>query len=203
MTLKINIGILVFDEVEILDFAGPYEVFSRTRLKKGLLSRRNEKTLPFNIFTISVEKKQIKTTGGLIINTSYNINNCPKMNVLLIPGGMGTRRLLENKNILSWIDNKKGIDLICAVCTGALLLAKIGLLENRKATSHWGALGLLKKLSPSTQILNNRRYVYDGVFTSGGVSAGIDMSLKIVEKYFGAEVALDTAHYIEYPWEGK
>ena len=119
---------------------------------------------------------------------------------MIIPGGIGTRVLLQNNNILNWLVANKDIDIIASICTGSLILAKAGLLENKKATSHWGALELLKKLSPSTQICTNKKFVFDKYYTSAGVSAGINMSLHIIEKILGKKIAQNTAKYIEYDY---
>ena len=101
---------------------------------------------------------------------------------------------------MNWLVANKDINIIASVCTGSLLLAKAGLLDNKKATSHWGALKLLKKLSPSTQILTNKKFVFDKYYTSAGVSAGINMSLHIIEKLLGKKIAQNTAKYIEYDY---
>ena len=108
--------------------------------------------------------------------------------------------MLKNNNILNWLVANKEIDIIASVCTGSLLLAKAGLLYNKKATSHWSALKLLKKLSPSTQVLANKKFVIDKYYTSAGVSAGINMSLHIIEKLLGKKIAQNTAKYIEYDY---
>ena len=108
--------------------------------------------------------------------------------------------MLKNNNILNWLAANKDINIIASVCTGSLLLAKAGLLENKKATSHWGALELLKSLSPSTQILTNKKFVFDKYYTSAGVSSGINMSLHIIETLLGKKIAQNTAKYMEYDY---
>ena len=195
---KKNVGIFIFDSVEILDFAGPYEVFASTRLTKKSNAIIHKLSCPFNVFTFTEKKKSITCTGGLTVKSGFTLNNCPKLDLLIVPGGIGTRILLKNNNILNWLVANKDINIIASVCTGSLLLAKAGLLDNKKATSHWGALELLKKLSPSTQILKNKKFVYDKYYTSAGVSAGINMSLHIIEKLLGKKIAQNTAKYIEY-----
>ena len=194
-----NVGIFIFDEVDILDFSGPYEVFSRTRTKPGLESRKNNDSAPFNVFTISKLQETIRVSGGLKVLADYNFKDSPKIDILLIPGGLGTRSLLQSIETISWIlDTAEGASLLTSVCTGSLLLARAGLLKNKKATTHWGALELLKNVSPSTKILKDRRVVDDGIITSAGVSSGIDMAFQVVTKLFGDDVAADTAKYIEY-----
>ena len=197
---KKNVGIFIFDSVEILDFAGPYEVFCSTRLTDKSNASIHKLSSPFNVFTFTEKKKFITCTGGLTVKSDFTLNNCPKLDVLIVPGGIGTRILLKNNNILKWLTDNKDINIIASVCTGSLLLAKAGLLDNKKATSHWGALKLLKKLSPSTQILTNEKFVFDTYYTSAGVSAGINMSLHIIEKLLGKKIAQNTAKYIEYDY---
>ena len=200
--MNIKLGIFLFNNVEILDFAGPYEVFSSARVTSQNLSKKNINQIykmhsPFKIFTVSAKNKKITTTGGMSVTSDYSFLDAPKIDILLIPGGIGTRKLLSDKKVISWINNKKNIDLIMSVCTGSLLLAAAGLLENRKAATHWGARELLKKISPSTKVLK-KRYVMDKIYTSSGVASGIDLALKVVEEYFGKNVARNTAKYMEY-----
>ena len=194
-----NVGIFIFDEVDILDFSGPYEVFSRTRTKPGVESRKNNNSAPFNVFTISKTQKTVQVSGGLKVVADYNFKDNPKIDILIIPGGLGTRALMKSHETISWIlETAEGASLLTSVCTGSLLLARAGLLKNKKATTHWGALDLLKNVSPSTKIIKDQRVVDDGIITSAGVSSGIDMAFQVVAKLFGDGVASDTAKYIEY-----
>ena len=196
---KINVGILIFDEVEVLDFAGPFEVFSRTRLLKGAESRRSNDSAPFNPFTVSINKKSLTATGGLKIIADYTFNNFPKIDILIVPGGYGTRTLLNNEILLKWIKAVSDkANITASVCTGSLLLAKAGLLEGKRATTHWGAIEALKSISKDIQVITERRVVNDEIITSAGVSSGIDMAFMIVENLYGEEVASDTSKYIEF-----
>ena len=196
---KINVGIFIFDEVEVLDFAGPFEVFSRTRLLKGAESRRSNDSAPFNPFTVSIDKKSLTATGGLKIIADYTFNNFPKIDILIIPGGYGTRTLLNNEILLKWIKAVSDkANITASVCTGSLLLAKAGLLEGKRATTHWGAIEALKSISKDIQVITERRVVNDEIITSAGVSSGIDMAFMIVENLYGEEVASDTSKYIEF-----
>ena len=175
---KLNVGILIFENIEVLDFAGPFEVFSRTRLTPGTMSRRSEDSAPFNVFTVAETSQTVIATGGLQIIPSYNFASSPKIDILVVPGGLGTRPLLENNSILDWINTvSQEAQLITSVCTDALLLAKAGLLRNRRATTHWGALDILQELESSINVEHKARVVDDGIVTSAGVAAGIDMSL--------------------------
>ena len=196
---KINVGIFIFDEVEVLDFAGPFEVFSRTRLLKGAESRRSNDSAPFNPFTVSIDKKSLTATGGLKIIADYTFNNFPKIDILIVPGGYGTRTLLNNEILLKWIKPVSDkANITASVCTGSLLLAKAGLLEGKRATTHWGAIEALKSISKDIHVISDRRVVNDEIITSAGVSSGIDMAFMIVENLYGEQVASDTSKYIEF-----
>ena len=197
---KRNVGILIFENVEVLDFAGPYEVFSRTRLEPGPESRRTEDTAPFRVFLIAREKEVVTATGGMRVLPDFDFESAPRTDILLIPGGFGTRPLLEDEALRSWIQRRASeSQLVTSVCTGALLLARAGLLRERKATTHWGALDRLAEIDETIAVQRDERIVDDEIITSAGVAAGIDMSLAVVEKLFGQAVADETAHYIEYP----
>jgi transcriptional regulator GlxA family with amidase domain len=199
---RLRVGILLFDDVEVLDFAGPFEVFSRTRLTPGVDSRRSEETAPFEVFTVAARRDAVRTTGGLRVLPHFDFAGAPRADVLVIPGGFGTRALLEDPQTLDWIRRRAAeAQRVTSVCTGALLLAKAGLLAGRRATTHWGALDLLASLDPTLKVERERRVVEDGIVTSAGVAAGIDMALAVVEAICGRAVADETAHYIEYPRE--
>jgi transcriptional regulator GlxA family with amidase domain len=197
---RLNVAILLFQEVEILDFAGPFEVFSRTRLIPGVESRRSNESAPFYVFTVGKSQTQLAATGGLLVTPDFSFANHPKIELLVVPGGFGTRPLLSDEETLEWIRKiSYGAKLTTSVCTGALLLSKAGLLNDLSATTHWSALDLLESISPNTRVLRDLRFVDSGkVITSAGVSAGIDMALYIVERLHGKAVAEETAHYIEY-----
>ncbi|MEO0984635.1 MAG: DJ-1/PfpI family protein [Cyanobacteria bacterium J06639_14] len=197
---KLNVGILIFPEVEVLDFAGPFEVFSRTRLVGGVDSRRTDDSAPFTVFTVAKTTDIVTAVGGLRVLPDYDFAAAPQINLLVVPGGFGTRPLLQDPDTLTWIQTiSQQADRVTSVCTGALLLAKLGLLSNKRATTHWGALDFLAKVDPSILVERDQRVVADGIFTSAGVAAGIDMSLAVVESLFGKDVADETAHYIEFP----
>jgi transcriptional regulator GlxA family with amidase domain len=194
-----NVGILIFDDVEVLDFAGPFEVFSRTRLEPGVESRRSDSSAPFKVFTVAATPAPVTATGGLVVTPHYSFANAPPIDLLVVPGGFGTRGLLGNPQTLDWIKSVSGqADLTTSVCTGALLLAKIGLLAGKHATTHWGAYDLLASIDPSITVKRDARVVGSGPITSAGISAGIDMALSVVEKLHGKDVADETAHYMEF-----
>ena len=200
---KHEVGVLIFDGVELLDFAGPFEVFSRTRLMPGMDSRRSNESAPFHVFTVAKAADSVTATGELRIFPHYSFAHVPKVDLLVVPGGIGTRALLSDQATLDWIRvTAATAKKVTSVCTGALLLAQAGLLDRRRATTHWGALDLLQQISDSRQagisVQDGVRFVDDGVITSAGVSAGIDMALHVVHQICGSSVAAETAHYMEY-----
>ena len=189
-----NVAILIFDEVEVLDFCGPFEVFSVTG--------RRDNLNPFNVYTVAEKEQPILARNRLSVNPSYSIQDYPQPDILVVPGGLGTRREMHNPILIDWIKGcSEKAELVLSVCTGALLLAKAGLLEGLAATTHHGAIDLLKKVAPNTLVHANKRIIDNGrIVVSAGISAGIDMSLYVVAKLLGKEQALDTAQYMEYDW---
>jgi transcriptional regulator GlxA family with amidase domain len=197
---KLNVAVLVFDDVEVLDFAGPFEVFSRTRTVPGAQSRRSDDSAPFNVFSVAKISASVLAVGGLSITPRYSFENAPSIDLLVVPGGFGTRRLLEDFTTLEWIRQvAASARQTTSVCTGSLLLAKAGLLQGRRAITHWAALDLLATIDGSIEVNRDVRYVDDGIISSAGVSAGIDMAFYVVERLCGREVADETARYIDYP----
>jgi transcriptional regulator GlxA family with amidase domain len=193
-----RVGILIFEDVEVLDFAGPFEVFSRTRMKPGVDSRRAGGAVPFDVFCVARLKIPVLATGGLQIVPNYGFADCPAIDLLVVPGGWGTRTLLDNEETLAWIQKIAATGArITSVCTGSLLLAKAGLLKHKEATTHWGALETLAALDPTIHV-SKKRYVDQGIITSAGVSAGIDMALYVVGQLLGSEISRDTARYMDY-----
>jgi transcriptional regulator GlxA family with amidase domain len=190
-----NVAILVFDDVEVLDFCGPFEVFSVTM--------RQDNVSPFNVYTVAEKSGPIMARNQLSINPRYTISDHPHPHILLVPGGYGTRREMYNTTLIDWIRSRsRESDLVLSVCTGALLLAKAGLLEGLAATTHHGAMELLREVAPNTTIQEDKRIVDNGkIVLSAGISAGIDMALYVVSKLLGEKQALKTAHYMEYDWK--
>ena len=195
-----RVGILIFDDVEVLDFAGPFEVFSRTRLVPGSDSRRDDASAPFRVFTVARTIKPVTATGGLVVVPHHGFVDHPTIDILVVPGGFGTRRLLEDVQTLDWIRAvARGARLVTSVCTGSLLLARAGLLVGRRCTTHHAVLDVLASLDPSLRVEYDRRVVSDGIISAAGVAAGIDMAFHVVEMLHGSAVADETARYIEYP----
>ncbi len=198
---KLNVGILIFENVEVLDFAGPFEVFSRVVSKDVMPKAQptaDDPDAPFHVFTVAETNEPVLAIGGLRVLPDYAFRTVPRIDVLVVPGGYGTRPLLENQPVLDWVrTTAKAASTVTSVCTGALLYAKTGLLAGRKATTHWAALDQLASLDSTIEVDRERRWVDDGVVTSAGVAAGIDMALHVVESLCGKETADRTARYIE------
>lgn len=197
--IPLIVGILIFDDVEILDVAGPFEVFSVTRLND---EQRLQQSSPFKVYLIAEKNKQIIAIGGLRLTPDVTISECPELDLLIIPGGWGTRKESKNRILVKWISNQFTKDrLIASVCTGSSLLGKAGLLDGRDATTHWRAFDFLQESAPKERILKNVRFTLtEPIFTSAGVSAGIDLALRIVSHFFGTEVGQTTARQMEYPY---
>jgi transcriptional regulator GlxA family with amidase domain len=199
-----TVAIFIFDEVEVLDFAGPFEVF-------GVAGKQDGGEGHFEVFTVA-EKPSIATRNNLCITPTYTFENCPTPDILLIPGGggfkpdgtpLGTRREIHNEKLLTWVRemNQKGVELLLSVCTGSLILAKAGLLEGLSATTHFKAVEQMRQIAPNTKLFPEKRWVDNGrIILSAGISAGIDMSLYVVSKLHGKEVAAATAAYMQYDY---
>jgi transcriptional regulator GlxA family with amidase domain len=189
-----NLVILIFPDVEVLDFCGPFEVFS--------VANRFVEPAAFNVFTVAEKLEPVIARNGLSVNPHYRLVNCPRPDVLLVPGGQGTRTEMHNTVLIEWVrKTAANCELVLSVCTGALLLAKAGLLDGLQATTHHAAIELLRQVAAKTTIHADRRFVDNGrVICSAGIAAGIDMSLHVVAKLFGKEVASNTAKQMEYPW---
>lgn len=192
-----HVAIMIFDDVEVLDFAGPYEVFNVT----GELNSPS----PLNVFTVAESNRPVRTRGQLSINPNYSIYDMPKADILLIPGGAGCRALLAKPHILAWVQEQaEQVEFLLSVCTGSLVLAKAGLLNGLDVTTHHDNLDDLEALvDESACVIRDKRYVDTGkIIMSGGVSAGIDMSLYMIQKLFGNDVLAKTLTEMEYPYTG-
>ncbi|MEQ8675148.1 MAG: DJ-1/PfpI family protein [Aggregatilineales bacterium] len=189
-----NLAIMIFDDVEVLDFCGPFEVFSVSRDKDNGTDKL------FNVYTVAETSGPILARNGLSVNPTYTLDNCPKPDIFLIPGGRGTRIAIYNDHLLTWIkQNEPDAELVLSVCTGAFLLAKVGLLNGLAATTYHTEFDALQAIDPTLTVRPGERFVDNGrIITSAGISAGIDMSLYIVSKLFGKEQAIWTANRMEY-----
>lgn len=199
MSHKRTAGILIFDEVEVLDFCGPFEVFATASTpSKGETAAERL----FDVVVVAEERRIVSARGGLRVEPHHDLADCPPLDVLLVPGGYGTRALMGNRRVLDWIAAQgAAVETMTSVCTGAFLLAKAGLLDGRRATTHWASIGRLRSLFPRVSVLDDVRVVDEGrVVTSAGVSAGIDMALHLVGRWHGQEIAEATARDMEYEW---
>lgn len=199
MTNHKNIGILIFPGVEILDFCGPFEVFSITRLDE---SKRLEEPSPFNALLVAEHTQMVETAGGMKVMPEHDLRTCPPLHLLLVPGGHGVRQAMENPELVTWIRRRGSrADAVASVCTGAFLLAMAGLLDEKRATTHWAYLDEIEERFHRVKVERDQRVVIDGnVFTSAGVSAGIDLALTLVARWCGETVARATARRMEYPY---
>lgn len=190
--MKQNVAILVFDEVEVLDFAGPFEVFAVTDELRGYNT--------FNVVTVAPRPGTVRARNGLKVVPDHTCESCPSPDILIIPGGFGTRALLREPSLLEWIRVKsRHAEIVMSVCTGAFLLAKAGLLDGLRVTTHHECLDTLCELAPAAIIDPTARFHDHGkILTAAGISAGIDCSLHVVRRLLGPETAAATIRYMEY-----
>lgn len=187
-----NIAIYIYDEAEVLDFSGPFEVFS---VANRFLEKKH------NLFFVSQKEKIIKARGGYKVISDYDFSNHPFIDVLIISGGVHTFEL-EKTEVIQWIKNQsKSVKLIASVCTGAFLLAKSEVITNEKVTTHWEDIEDLRNMFPSLEVIEDIRWVDEGtVVTSAGISAGIDMSLFLISKLYDENLAYKTAKQMQFDW---
>ena len=194
-----NVAIFVFDDVEVLDFAGPYEVFTTAA---RMHARTDAKAPPlFNVFTVGQTASPLRARAGLSVYPDHHFAHHPPIDLLIIPGGVVTAELARPE-VSKWITNASARSkLTASVCTGAFLLAKAGLLDGKKATTHWEDIDDFKSMFPSVQVQTNVRWVDEGkIISSAGISAGIDMSLHLVERIAGRALAERTARQLDFDW---
>jgi transcriptional regulator GlxA family with amidase domain len=194
-----RVGILLFPAVEVLDFAGPYEVFSVTRLDEA---RRRDDPSPFEVLLVAENAEPVVATGGLRVIPDVTVDACPRLDVLVVPGGWGTRTEIDNQRLIQWIGKRaQEVETLTSVCTGSMMLGKAGLLDGRRATTHWRALDWMRESFPTVTVEEKLHVVEDGnVLTSAGISAGIDMALRVVARYHGEAIGRATAKNMEYPF---
>jgi transcriptional regulator GlxA family with amidase domain len=190
--MKKNIAIFIFDDAEVLDFAGPFEVFSVT-------SELNNHAL-FNAFTVAKAKKPIRAVNGLSVNPDEDFASCPKVDILILAGGFGTRAIMQDVETLQWIQQTvEQAEITLSICSGARLLGVLGLLDGKPYCTHHEVYAHLAEIAPLGVPQPEKRFVQaENIFTSGGISAGIDLSFHVVEKLCGQDVAEATAKYMEY-----
>jgi len=194
-----RVGILIFPNVEVLDFCGPFEVFSVTRLDEA---RRREEPSPFEVMLVAESTGPVVATGGLKVLPDVTLESCPPLDILVVPGGWGTRPLMKNQRVVDWVAKRgREVETLTSVCTGSMVLGQAGLLDGRRATTHWRSLGWMRDSFPTVTVEEKLHVVeHDHILTSAGISAGIDMALRVVIRYFGEEVGRATARNMEYPF---
>lgn len=197
--MSIGVGIFVFPDVEVLDFAGPYEVF--TTASRVLGRAKPDAIKLFEVFTVGESSKPFKARAGLAVLPEYAFGGHPAIDLLIVPGGVVTAERAKPA-VSRWISQvATGTRVTASVCTGAFLLAQAGLLNGKRATTHWEDLADLQHDYALLQVIEGVPWVDEGrIVTSGGISAGIDMSLHLVERLAGRELALRTARQMEYRW---
>ena len=199
-----TVAIVLFDDIEVLDFAGPFEVF-------GVAGLRSGGPAPLRVLTVAGEARPVVARNGLLVTPHHTLADCPPADIVVVPGGggrradgtpFGTRREMANAALLDWVrERDRSTELTLSVCTGALVLGAAGLLDGKRATTHHGAYDELRRAAPAATVVEGVKMVDAGhVVTSAGVSAGIDMSLGVVARLLGDDVAMETARYIEYDW---
>jgi len=189
-----NIGIYIYNEAEVLDFSGPFEVFSTA-------SRIADTPNTFSVFLVSETGSTVKARGGYEVNSHYGFSDHPPIDVLIIVGGVHTEEM-KKQNVLRWIkEQSTKSQFVASVCTGAFILAEAGVLSDQNVTTHWEDIPDLRKSYPNLKVVENQRWVDEGnIVTSGGISAGIDMSLHLVSKINEVELAERTARQMEFDW---
>ncbi len=194
-----NVGIFVFDDVELLDFTAPFGVFARAQLLAESDSGSGSDRALFNVFSVAQTGAAISAIGGLRILPRYAFRSAPPIDILVIPGTPGTRTLHEDGAVIDWVRRvATEASLVASVGTGALLLAQVGLLHGRRATTSSAACSLLSTLDSTISVERGMRVVYDSVITSAGASAGIDMALDVIELRCGTGLAAETADCLEF-----
>ncbi|KHK01025.1 DJ-1/PfpI family protein [Desulfovibrio sp. TomC] len=194
-----KVAILIFPGVELLDFCGPYEVLSACRLDAA---RRREDPSPFEIVLAAETLEPVVCANGPRFLPDTLLADCPLPDVLLVPGGLGVRTHINNAPLIDWLRTVGSrVETLAGVCTGSMLLGKAGLLDGKRATTHFASLQWMRDLFPAITVDDDSHVVTDGrILTSAGISAGIDLAFRIVAQYYGQAVAQATARHMEYPY---
>jgi transcriptional regulator GlxA family with amidase domain len=196
-----NVGIVLFNDVELLDMAGPYEVFTTASRVHARSQAAGEPPL-FSVCTLACTPGVVRARAGLQLQPDHGLHDHPPLDCAIVPGGVVDREL-HRSELLSWVAQQaRSARILASVCTGALLLALAGVLDGLQATTHWEDLDALRALRPGLQVMEGVRWVDQGtVVTSAGISAGIDMSLHLVQRLHSRELALRTARQMDFDWE--
>lgn len=197
MKERLNVAIYIYDQAEVLDFSGPFEVFSTA-------SRICGSDDPFHVFLVSEKGGAVAARGGFSVNSSYGFHNHPEIDVLIVVGGVHGKEMAKVQ-VLDWISRQaKRAKLVASVCTGAFLLAAAQVLTNEDVTTHWQDIPNLRAEYPRLTVCEARPWVDAGrIVTSAGISAGIDMSLHLVSRLCHLELAEKTARQMEFDWTAE
>ncbi|WP_022944813.1 DJ-1/PfpI family protein [Pseudoalteromonas ruthenica] len=189
-----NVGIYIYDQAEVLDFSGPFEVFSTA-------SRVCKNDNPFDVFLISESGNAISARAGYRVMPNYGFNDHPMIDVLIVAGGVHSNEIGKSQ-VMEWISQQStNASITASVCTGAFLLAKAKVLKEHKVTTHWEDMANLRSKFPQLNVIENVRWVDEGnIITSGGISAGIDMSLHLVSGLHSNDLAEKTARQMDFSW---
>lgn len=197
--MTITVAIYVFPRVEVLDFTGPFEVFTTASRVHGRLHRDTE--LPFRVWTVARSEKPVRARAGLRVLPDYTLHDCPQADVLIIPGGV-VEAEVNDAEFVRWVANRsRAASIVASVCTGAFVLAQAGLLSGKVATTHWQDLEEFRRTFPSVEVRSDVRWVDQGkVITSAGIAAGIDMSFHVIRRLAGSALAEATARQMDVPY---
>ncbi|KJY95778.1 DJ-1/PfpI family protein [Pseudoalteromonas ruthenica] len=189
-----NVGIYIYDQAEVLDFSGPFEVFSTA-------SRVCKNDNPFDVFLISESGNAISARAGYRVMPNYGFNDHPMIDVLIVAGGVHSNEIGKSQ-VMEWISQQStNASITASVCTGAFLLAKAKVLKEHKVTTHWEDMANLRSEFPKLNVIENVRWIDEGnIITSGGISAGIDMSLHLVSRLHSNDLAEKTARQMDFSW---
>lgn len=191
-----TVAILAFDDMEVLDYAGPYEVFNVAgELGAGA---------PFSVFSVGVTGEPVVGRGGFTVLPTYALADAPAPDLVVVPGGAGARALMRDDRVLDWVRERAAeVELLMSVCTGALVLGAAGLLAGRSATTHHDAFDELADVSPTTKVVRGQRFVRsaENILTSAGVSAGVDAALHVVQLLTDTATKDVTVTEMEWMWQ--
>lgn len=192
-----HIGIYLYPNAEVLDFSGPFEVFTTATRVCG-------EDMPFAVSLIGESGGQVVARSGYRVITDYPIVRHPPLDVLMVAGGVHTDEL-ENNAVIDWIkEEANGVQFLSSVCTGVFLLAQAGLCAGKRVTTHWEDIPAFRKLFPDVEVVESVRWVEDGkLITSAGISAGIDLSLHLVERLHSRALAEKTARQMDFDWHPR
>lgn len=185
----LTVGIVLYPDAEELDWAGPWEVFTMAAIEQDM-----------QVVTIAQQDGPVRCAKGLRVLPDHTFENAPPLDVVVVPGGQGSRTEMDNPVMTDWLAKAaEPCRFVTSVCTGSILLCRAGLADGCEVTTHWGYISTLRELAPQVTVRENVRYIQDGrIVTSAGVSAGIDMSLWLVAELFGVEHAKATRRFMEY-----